>query len=485
MKILSKSNDTVKLLASPDEELLERGDYLVIEDNSKKLLIQVIDIEYADLPGMLEDTLRELSAEDVKNFSSIDPYSIGSLIAKLREARLIIGKFRGVLVDGDLRNDILWLPSRFYSRIGKASSSLINELSRSSGRRTILLGECMGDWFTVNAESLDGKLTIITGKKEMGKSHLAKLLVVGLVEYGARILVFDVNGEYGGLSKKIDGSDSELSDRLKVMIPGWNFKTAIEDAGLKTMLDILRYVYDTPPASLREFSRIWYITERIYGRVTLKGLIEALTKTQMNESIREALLSRLLSIEDLEFFDDENPQSLENLLGELEYGGALIVDLSKSLPHGRRLVVEYVLSKLSTILKNNQYPPLFLLAEEAHLYLRDTYWDDLVTRMRHIGVFPIFVTNQPDMIPDSVYRQADNIFLFNFTNDSDLDYLAKASRVDAETVKRVVKALPPKRCLIVGRIVNDIPVVVKVRELHVKTMGETKLFFTQPQRGDL
>jgi len=99
--------------------------------------------------------------------------------------------------------------------------------------------------------------------------------------------------------------------------------------------------------------------------------------------------------------------------------------------------------------------------------------------MRHIGVFPIFVTNQPDMIPDSVYRQADNIFLFNFTNDSDLDYLAKASRVDVETVKRIVKALPPKRCLIVGRIVNDIPVVVKVRELHVKTMGETKLFFTQ------
>lgn len=481
MKILSKNSDTVKLLASPDEELLERGDYLVIEDNDKKLLIQVIDIEYADLPGMLEDTLRELSTEDVKDFSSIDPYSIGSIIAKLREARLIIGKSRGVLISRDLRNDILWLPSRFYSRIQKASSSLINELSKSNGRRTILLGECMGDWLTINAESLDGRLTIITGKKEMGKSHLAKLLVVGLVEYGARILVFDVNGEYGGLSKRIDGLDSELSDRLKVVIPSQNFKTAIEDAGLKTMLDILRYVYDTPPASLREFIRIWHITERVYGRVTLKGLIEALTKTQMNESIKEALLSRLLSIEDLEFFDDEDPQSLEDLLEELEYGGVLIVDLSKSLPHGRRLVVEYVLSKLSTILKNNLYPSLFLLAEEAHLYLRDTYWDDLVTRMRHIGIFPIFVTNQPEMIPDSVYRQADNIFLFNFTNDSDLDYLAKASRVDTETVKRIVKALPPKRCLVVGRVVNDIPIVVKIRDLHVKTMGETKLFFTEAQ----
>lgn len=482
MKILSKNNDTIKLLSSPDEELLERGDYLLIEDNGKKLLIQVIDIEYADIPGMLEDTLRELSTEDARSFSSVDPYSVGSLIAKLREARLIIAKFRGVLVDGELRNDILWLPSRFYSRILKASSSLVSELSRSSGRRVILLGECMNEWFTINAESLDGRLTIITGKKEMGKSHLAKLLVVGLVEYGARIIVFDINGEYEGISKRIDGLDSELSNRIKVVTPGQNFKTSIEDAGMKTMMDILRYVYDTPPASLREFSRIWYLTERVYGRVSLRGLIEAVNKTQMNESVKEALLSRLLSIEDLDFFNDENPRSLEDLLNELEYGGALIIDLSKSLPHGRRLVVEYFLSKLSTILKNNKYPPLFLLAEEAHLYLRDTYWDDLVTRMRHIGIFPIFVTNQPDMIPDSVYRQADNIFLFNFTNDSDLDYLAKASRVDAETVKRIVKTLPPRRCLVIGKAVNDLPIVVKVRDLPVKTLGETKLFFTEAQQ---
>lgn len=478
MKILSKNNDTVELLASPDEELLERGDYLIIEDENRKLLIQVIDIEYANLPGILEDTLRELSMEDAKNSSLIDPFSVGSIIAKLREVRLIISKFRGVLMNGELRNDVLWLPSRFYSKIQKASPSLINELSRSSARRIIPLGECMGDWFTINAESIDGRLTIITGKKEMGKSHLAKLLVLGLVEYGARVLIFDVNGEYTGLSKRIDGHDNELSDRLKTLVPGQNFKVSMEETGLKTMLDILRYVYDTPSASLREFSRIWYIVKKMYGKVTLKAVIEAIMKAQMNESVREALLSRLSSIEDLEFFDDENQRSLEDLLNELEYGGALIVDLSKSLPHGRRLVVEYILSKLSTILKNGLCPPLFLLAEEAHLYLRETYWDDLVTRMRHIGIFPIFVTNQPDMIPDSVYRQADNIFLFNFTNDSDLEYLAKASRVDAETVKRIVKALPPRRCLVIGKVVNDLPVVVKIRDLPVKTMGETKLFFT-------
>lgn len=482
MKILSKSGDTVKLLAFPDEEALERGDYLVIEDNERKLLVQVIDVEYADLPGMLEDTLRELSSEDAVRISMIDPYSIGSWIARVREARLIIAKFRGILVDGELRSDLLWLPSRLHSKIYKASPKMIAELSRTGGSRAIVLGECMSDWFTINAEALDGRLTIITGKKEMGKSHLAKLLIASLVEYGARVVVFDINGEYAGLAQRIDGSKTWISERILVLYPGENFRVSVEEAGIRTLHDILRHVYDTPPSTMREFSRIWHLVERAQGRVTLRGLIDAVSKTPMNESVREALQGRLYSMESLGFFDDESGVSIDGLLNSLEYGGALVINLSRCLSIGRRVVVEYLLSKLSSALRGTSSLPLFLVAEEAHLYLRETYWDDLVTRMRHIGVFPIFVTNQPDMIPDSVYRQSDNIFLFNFTNDSDLEYLSKATRVDGETVKRIVKTLPPRRCLIVGRVVNDLPVVVKVRDLPFRAMGETRLFFT-PVKG--
>ncbi|MDH5362179.1 MAG: hypothetical protein OEW84_02575, partial [Aigarchaeota archaeon] len=122
-------------------------------------------------------------------------------------------------------------------------------------------------------------------------------------------------------------------------------------------------------------------------------------------------------------------------------------------------------------------PPLFLVAEEAHLYLKNTYWDDLVTRMRHLGLFPIFVTNQPDTIPQTVYRQADNILLFNFTNDLDLEAISRASRADSESVKRIATALPPRHCLALGHLVGDLPLVVSVRGLNAMTMGETRLFF--------
>ena len=228
---------------------------------------------------------------------------------------------------------------------------------------------------------------------------------------------------------------------------------------------------------MREFARIWNLVERYEERVTLRGLIDAVARAQMHESVREALMSRLLSLEETGFFDDENPVKLIQVLNSRDGGGIFVIDLSKALSQTRRIVVEYLLSKLSSLLRSGAIDPLFLLAEEAHLYLRETYWDDLITRMRHIGLFPIFVTNQPDSIPETVYRQADNIFLFNFTNESDLNYISKASRVDADTVKRIAKMLPPRYCLAIGRIVNDLPIVVKVKELRLRTMGETRFLF--------
>ncbi|MCX8187438.1 MAG: ATP-binding protein [Nitrososphaeria archaeon] len=476
MKILSKNGDTIELLASPDEEPLNRGDYLLIIEDDKKLLAQVIDVEYAEIPGTLEDTLRELASESI-SVSHFDPYDVGSVLAEVRDSRLIIGKFRGIIMDGALRNDVLWLPSRLNSKIERASPQLISELSKTCGRRQIVIGECMGSNMTINAEDLDGRLTIITGKKETGKSYLTKLLITSLANYGAKIVVLDVNGEYTGLSETLDGSRSDVAGKLASLIPGENFKISIEDAGLKTVLDILQYILGTPATSLREFIRVWGLIEKVDGRATLRGLIDALHRIQIHESVKEALISRLMSLLDTNFFDDDDPTQLDEIMNSKKNGGIFVVDLSKCLPHSRKIVVEYLLSKLSNLLARGVIDPVFLVAEEAHLYLRETYWDDLVTRMRHIGLFPIFVTNQPDSIPETIYRQADNIFLFNFTNESDLNYISKASRVDAETAKLIAKSLPPRRCLVIGRVVSDLPVVVKVREMPLKAMGETKLLF--------
>jgi len=475
VKILSKSGDTIELLASPDEEPLIRGDYILITDGGKSLLAQVIDAEYADVPGILEDVLRELASEQL-SMRNFDPYGVGSILLDVKDSRRIIAKLRGVIVDGMLRNDVIWLPSRFSSRIERASPELISELMRTCGRRRIIIGECMSGVVSVSAEDLDGRLTIITGKKETGKSYLTKILITSLAEYGATVVVFDINGEYLGLSETINGAASRIADKHIILSPGENFRVSVEDAGLKTMTDILQHIFATPATTIREFIRIWSLVEKNEGEITLRGLISAVGRMPMHESVREALMSRLLSLSETGFFDDENPTEIKEILNSGR-GGVIVIDLSRSIHQTKKIIVEYMLSKLSSLLREGAIEPLFLVAEEAHLYLRETYWDDLVTRMRHIGIFPIFVTNQPDSIPETVYRQADNIFLFNFTNESDLNYISKASRIDSETVRRIARMLPPRHCLIIGRIVNDLPVVVRVKEVELKTMGETRLLF--------
>jgi hypothetical protein len=236
-----------------------------------------------------------------------------------------------------------------------------------------------------------------------------------------------------------------------------------------------------PGTSAREFRRIWQSLKE-KDMLNMHELGEAIRNLHCNQHVRDALFSRYHALANSGFFTDEAAGTMlleEYLFKAKEQGGAIIVNLKNTSAIDRQIVVEYVLGKLIDLLSNWKLKATFLFAEEAHLYLRETYWDDIVTRMRHFGIFTTFITNQPDTIRENIYRQADNIFLFNFTNEHDLEVVSRAARVDAETVKSIARDLPPHHCLTLGRAVRDFPMVVKVKVLDVKTMGETRLFFKE------
>jgi len=214
--------------------------------------------------------------------------------------------------------------------------------------------------------------------------------------------------------------------------------------------------------------------------LTLKSFGEAISSVS-NGYVRDALLRRYESLLGSGFFTDDIKETttLEEWLEKIKDGGAVIINLRRLPASLRRIIVEFMLSKLCYLLEAWIIRAIFLFAEEAHLYLRETYWEDIVTRMRHLGIFPTFVTNQPDSISNSIYRQADNIFLFNFTNDNDLGTVSKATMVDAQTIETIAKELPPHHCLVLGKVVHDFPLIMKVKELKTKAMGETRLFFQE------
>ncbi|MEM2092752.1 MAG: ATP-binding protein [Candidatus Bathyarchaeia archaeon] len=484
MRLYKKEGNVVEILSFPIESV-EKGDYLLIEDgeSGKGLIVQVIDVQFANVPGVLEELLRSLpDGGEFITGEDIDPLEIAPHITYLQDARLLICKIRATVEDeGEkLSPSSSWLPSRSRSVIRKLPISMLLKLAKVEGKFPIIVGSTKESLLTIDASALDGKLNIITGKKGTGKSHLSKLLITSLINHGATVVVFDMNGEYVGLGLTSDGKWNAYHNKVHVLTPGQNFKAALKNVNLNIILDILIHALHLPGTSAREFRRIWhFIKEK--GNLTLHELGEAIRNWHCNQNVKDALYSRYYAMVNMGFFTD-NPSDAnlldESLLKAREEGGAIVINLRNTSAIDKQVVVEYVLGKLVELLTSWRLKAVFLFAEEAHLYLRETYWDDIVTRMRHFGIFTTFITNQPDSIKEGIYRQADNIFLFNFTNESDLEVVSKAARVDSDTVKSIARDLPPQHCLVLGTVVKDFPIVVKVRALDLKTMGETRLFFT-------
>ena len=62
-------------------------------------------------------------------------------------------------------------------------------------------------------------------------------------------------------------------------------------------------------------------------------------------------------------------------------------------------------------------------------------------------------------------------------NDADLEKISRVSLIDTETVKSVVRTLPQRNCLIIGKVVREMPIVMNVKGADMMVYGETKKFF--------
>jgi len=451
----------------------------LIEDNSAPaVIVQVIDIQFANVPGILEDILRDGLTDGKVQGEDYDPLNVQSQIEMLKDTIMLVCKARGSTEAGKVSLTVPRLPSRTGSRI---SSANVQKLARlDGGSRPVILGKTgVESKLIVDAKLLDGRLNIIAGRKGSGKSHLTKLIVSSLVEYKAPCVVFDVNGEYVNLSCSND-KDKTTNSSAKVVIlaPGRNLKLSLRGIGLKAALEMLMHALDLPGTSSRVFSRIWNNLEK-ERRLSLEAIIDAVTKVTCNEAVRDAIASRCNTLLDSGIFSDRLEQTVDygELICQIEGGGVIVLNMRDLSTMARRMIVELTLGKLAELLSTWKLRAVFLFAEEAHLYLRETYWDDIVTRMRHLGLFTTFVTNQPDTIQDGIYRQADNIFLFNFLNERDLDAIARASRIDSESIRQIARELPAQRCLVMGDVVKNLPIVVDVRPLDFHGMGETRYYF--------
>src|SRR5689334_19830088 len=99
MKILSKAGNEILFLAMKDD-VVAKGEYLLIEDRNRAMVVQVYDEEYLSSQALIEEIVREelVYASSVENLH--DPLNIGCLSKLIRDARVFKAKIRAAVSGG-------------------------------------------------------------------------------------------------------------------------------------------------------------------------------------------------------------------------------------------------------------------------------------------------------------------------------------------------------------------------------------------------
>ncbi|MCK4313242.1 hypothetical protein KAW04_00595, partial [Candidatus Bathyarchaeota archaeon] len=142
MKLYKKDGNIVQILSFPNETV-EKGDYLIIEDSSlgKALIVQTIDVQFADVPGILEELLRSLpDGGELIQGEDFDPLEIAPHVTYIQDARLLRCKIRATIDNASLSPSSSWLPSRAHSIIKKLPIPTLLKLAKIDGKLPIVLG---------------------------------------------------------------------------------------------------------------------------------------------------------------------------------------------------------------------------------------------------------------------------------------------------------------------------------------------------------
>lgn len=457
--ILRKNRVTYELLETPGRDRIV-GSYLILLDSitRRKLLLQIIDVNYLSIPGEIEEIIRISKREESYQVFEEDE-NLRKILDELMDSRILICKVRAAFSLSDEAIDFQWAPSRLKSRVYELSGEELNELITSKYAIPVRIS----DDVEVDLNALDGGLTLVIGKKGSGKSNFSKTLIARILEHGGRCIVFDINGEYEPV---------EMKNRFRVLKPGENMFLSILGLGKELFITLMETIMGLPPSSIWELRRILDSLEN-RNMLSLKSLWNEIVSGRFNDLVKEALIRRITVLRESGLFRDSGVTDLDEIFKETS-NKAIVINL-KGLPKSfRQLIVETVLNKTVKMLENGEIRPLFLFAEEAQSYLDEKTWEDYITRMRHIGLSVVFITNEPDSLMSFVYRQADNCFIFNLVNENDLNYISRMSKIDTESLISLVPTLPVGKCLAFGNVTGNIPVMLNIRRENIFGTGETR-----------
>ncbi len=481
MEIASIKGDTVLLLYHPGEAAANVGQQFTIMELPERqhgLVVQIISNESLEYAGLQQEMIQRILEQRVTE--TIVRLDHESGMGEIKSLKVAIAKIRKRVQQGEWSTWDGWIPTRNVEISEIAASDLLGNVL-SDPRHALDSFALFNDTPVRFCGTRMNMVNVIAGVKGSGKSHLAKHLVLSMERMSVPCIVFDINGEYVELPNS------------QVIRWGDNFRPNLAEVGYEALETLVRALYPLTENSAAVFqNRLPNIFNAKRERNEQSSQPFTMDIPYLRQErwgggnyVEDAIDNRLRVIHELSLFclesQAEHPTNSFSRLYESACNGSPVIfdmrDLNTTLQSALVKSINKAIEGICTRearSRRGRFP--FVFFEEAHFYISDAAIINTITRGRHIGIASVFVTNSPQKLPDTVFRQLDNLFLLSLTHKEDIRNVSKNSFTDEATIESFATRMPIHHALIMGNVTNRYPLILSIDPLppNVPPTGETR-----------
>jgi len=488
----------VKLDSSAAIEDMAVGRFVTIEGQKRRFFGMLTDVSL----GVIDQKLT-LTPPDVSDPFIAEVLAGTSTFGTIHVSpSLVIGGDVASLLQGP--QPVKTVPSHF-SVVNLASQRDVELVFGTEDEKRFFIGTPldMETKVCLDLEELVKRSNGVFGKSGTGKTFLARLLLIGMLQKGTAVnLVFDMHSEYGWESRDERGRkvkalkqlfpskvavftlDEEGSRRRKVSTDfvvriGYDEIEPEDIALLRQTLNLTEASVQAVYQLAREFGDKRWI-EATLGLEEGEETKQLLTKLNIHDSTYRNLRRGLETIRRLPFLLPHAPDNtVKRILEYLDRGTNVILEFGRYTDITAYILVANLLTRrihaqyregMEKAIGEDTIPPhpLVITIEEAHRFLNpevasQTIFGTIAREMRKYNVTLLVIDQRPSGIDGEVMSQMGTKMTCLLDNERDVDSVL-AGVINKSEFKSVLSKLESKQqALIFGHAV-PVPVVVRTRE---------------------
>lgn len=474
-------------------------------------LIKISDgeITLVTMVSALTDTDAEQPLEDDDFLSGIQTPSVKNI-----ECNII-----GSIVDGRFTNFIDHYPTTAVTA-NLIESTEFSDMLQSKGADECF---CIGNYSSystpayINGNKLYQRHSCIVGNTGSGKSEtLAKIIEETASATNCNIIIFDIHGEYSGLS---------YVDSIKmgeVPFPIWmlgfsdmvtNLLKVKEDSTV-VMSALRKAYYSCRDGKGNEgkplyfsFSKLMNFmtnlnTERIEDGVYATGENKGKYKFKNGEYNGKLsgivnTMETLYNDKRYSFLFDKRPQAyLESFLNRIMGGGKPVknIDLS-GVPHDIAVLIIGAITKLiyNIQIMQKDARPITLVCDEAHVYIPTDFqlsasqrrmveiFENIAKEGRKFGITLMVASQRPSELNKTIMAQCANYIVMKLNNENDKAMMKGVMAEGSSGVIESTTMFSPGDCIVIGDAA-PIPLKIHVELAKERPHSRTIDFWTDWQQ---